>query len=96
MSSRFSAVMLRIVVGCAVVAVLDSGAAKAQYGHGSIVGWGGQVFGGNLSADFVAVAGGGHHSLGIKGCILGNLNCDGCVDHADLGLLLGHWGEGCP
>jgi hypothetical protein len=25
----------------------------------------------------------------------GDLNGDGCVDQADLGILLAHWGEGC-
>jgi len=26
----------------------------------------------------------------------GDLDCDGDTDQADLGLLLPHWGEGCP
>ncbi|MCK4341760.1 MAG: hypothetical protein KAY37_08565 [Phycisphaerae bacterium] len=43
-----------------------AGADSRQYGHGSIVGWGEQVFGGDMSAGFVAVAGGDTHSLGLK------------------------------
>ena len=66
MSDRFSAVVLRVVVGFAVVAVLGTGVARGQYGHGSIVGWGEQVFGMDLSADLVMIAGGGYHSLGLK------------------------------
>ncbi len=66
MSNRFNAVMLRVVVGFAVVPVLGMGVAQAHYGHGSIVGWGGQVVGGDLSTGFVAIAGGGYHSLGLK------------------------------
>ena len=66
MYSRFSAAMLRVVVAFAVVSVLGMGLAKAQYGHGSIVGWGQQVFGADLSAGFVAVAGGSAHSLGLR------------------------------
>jgi len=28
--------------------------------------------------------------------IPGDINGDGCVDQSDLGILLAHWGEGCP
>ena len=66
---------------------------------GSIVAWGGNDDGQcNVPApntDFVAVAGGRYHSLGLKRCNFGDLDCDGCVDQADLGILLAHWGEGC-
>ncbi len=40
---------------------------RAEAGGGSIVGWGSQVVGVDLSGGFVAVAGGGVHSLGLKG-----------------------------
>ena len=52
----------------AIVGVLAAGTAwgQSQYGDGSIVGWGRQVVGADLSADFVAVAGGYEHSLGLK------------------------------
>ncbi|MCK4343508.1 MAG: hypothetical protein KAY37_17480, partial [Phycisphaerae bacterium] len=50
----------------AIVGLLTAGMGWADYPDGSIVGWGGQVFGVDLSADFVAVAGGGNHSLGLK------------------------------
>ena len=61
--------------------------AQAQDGHGSIVGWGEQVVGADLSADFVAVAAGGDgHSLGLKrdGSIVtwgfnGHGQCDGHI-----------------
>ena len=43
-----------------------AGTARAQDGNGSIVGWRLQVFGVDLEADFVAVAGHGHHSLGLR------------------------------
>ena len=47
-----------------VVVALGSAAAEAQDGHGSIVGWGEQVFNGDLSSGFVAIAAGSVHSLG--------------------------------
>ncbi|MHC4611709.1 MAG: hypothetical protein ACYS7M_15320, partial [Planctomycetota bacterium] len=50
----------------ATVGMSAAGQAWAQYGNGAIVGWGRQVFGADLSADFVAVAGGGFHSLGLQ------------------------------
>jgi alpha-tubulin suppressor-like RCC1 family protein len=40
-------------------------AAKAAQ-SGSIIGWGDQVVGGDMSGRFVAVAAGGYHSLGLK------------------------------
>jgi len=42
----------------AIVGLLAAGAACAQDGDGSIVGWGRQVVGGDLTGGFVAVAGG--------------------------------------
>jgi alpha-tubulin suppressor-like RCC1 family protein len=39
---------------------------SSQKTSGSIVGWGSQVFGVDLSRDFVAVAAGWAHSLGLK------------------------------
>ena len=44
------------------------------------------------NTDFVAVAAGWCHTLAIKGCILGDLDGDGCVGQADLGILLADWG----
>jgi hypothetical protein len=41
---------------------------------------------------FVAIAAGQHHSLGIKVCLLGDLDCDGDVDLSDLATLLAHYG----
>ena len=58
--------IVTLVCGCVVAGCLAPVTARAQYGHGSIVGWGEQVVGGDLSADFVAVAGGYLHSLGLK------------------------------
>jgi hypothetical protein len=120
---------LTLTTGLAVL--LAPASAGAQYGHGSIVGWGSHVVGGDLgggfvalagggfqslglkadgsivawgcnldgccdvpepNADFGAVAAGGYHVLGIKGCILGDLDCDGDVDLADLAGLLGACG----
>ncbi|MHC4066106.1 MAG: fibronectin type III domain-containing protein, partial [Planctomycetota bacterium] len=49
-----------------IVGLSAAGPAWAQDGNGSIVGWGEQVVGVDLSADFVAVAGGEEHSLGLK------------------------------
>jgi hypothetical protein len=39
--------------------------AQSAFG-GSIIGWGGQVVGGDLSGGFVKVAAGGFHSLGLR------------------------------
>ncbi|MBU0639265.1 MAG: hypothetical protein KKB50_10410 [Planctomycetes bacterium] len=55
-----------LLCGCAVVGLLTAETAWAQDGHGSIVGWGDQIVGGDLSSGFVAVAAGDHHSLGLK------------------------------
>jgi len=49
-----------------VAGLVTAGTAWGQYGHGSIVGWGKQVIGVDLSSGFVAVAGGRIHSLGLK------------------------------
>jgi hypothetical protein len=54
------------IVTAAFAAVLLSQRTLAQDSQGSIVGWGAQVVGVDLSADFVAVAGGRYHSLGLK------------------------------
>ncbi|MCH7808115.1 MAG: hypothetical protein IIB60_02720, partial [Planctomycetes bacterium] len=54
------------VCGWAIVSLTAAGTTSAQDGDGSIVGWGSQVVGVDLSADFVAVAAGGTHSLGLK------------------------------
>ena len=56
---------VKVCVWPAVV-LLAAGSGWAQEGDGSIVGWGGQVVGVDLSADFVAVAAGRYHSLGLK------------------------------
>ena len=50
----------------AIVGLSAAGPAWGQDGQGAIVGWGSQVVGVDLTADFVAVAGGGLHSLGLK------------------------------
>jgi len=65
---------------------------------GSIVAWGNPGSGAcnvpEPNRDFVAVAGGNYYSLGLKGYPTrpGDLNGDGCVDQADLGILLADWG----
>ena len=51
----------------AIVGLMSAGTAWAQDGHGSIVGWGAQVVGVDLSADFVAVAGGRVAQSGPEG-----------------------------
>jgi len=48
------------------VVVLMLAASLSAWASGSIVGWGGQVVGVDLSAGFVAVAAGCYHSLGLK------------------------------
>ncbi len=71
------------VCGWAIVGLAAAGTARAQYGNGSIVGWGGRVVGADLSADFVAVAAGAGHSLGIKGYPRGDLDHDRDIDLHD-------------
>ena len=60
----------KLVCGCVVVGLLGAGAAWAQDGDGSIVAWGrnneGQCDVPAPNTDFVAVAGGEFHSLGLK------------------------------
>ena len=58
--------IVTLLCGCLVVGVFAGRTASAQDGHGSIIGWGSQVVGADLSADFVAVAAGARHSLGLK------------------------------
>ncbi|MCK4341704.1 MAG: hypothetical protein KAY37_08285, partial [Phycisphaerae bacterium] len=61
--------MRRVIgtIACSLlVALLMTPLAGADYGDGSIIGWGQQVVGGDMSADFVSVAGGSYHSLGLK------------------------------
>jgi alpha-tubulin suppressor-like RCC1 family protein len=50
----------------AMVSLVAAGLARAQDGDASIVGWGREIAGVDLSADFVAVEAGWHHSLGLK------------------------------
>ena len=52
--------------GCVIAGLLAVGTARAEYGDGSIVGWGEYVFGGDLSQDIVAVAASSYHSLAVK------------------------------
>jgi len=55
-------------VHCVWLSVTLSGPSivQAQSNQGSIVGWGSQVVGVDLSSGFVAVAAGASHSLGLK------------------------------
>jgi hypothetical protein len=70
--------------------------------YGAIVAWGSNGYGQcdvpAPNPGFVAVAGGANHSLAIRGRILGDEDCDGDVDLADLAGLLGAYGscEGDP
>ena len=64
---------------------------------GEIVGWGynadGQCDVPAPNTDFVAVAGGGEHSLGLKAPpVRGDLDGDGDVDLSDLAQLLSNYG----
>ena len=80
--------IVTLVCGCVLAGLLAPPTARAQ--DGSIVAWGRNEFGEcNVPApntDFVAVAAGGSHSLGLKGCPhpLGDLNCDGEVNAFDI------------
>ena len=58
--------IVTLVCGCVLAHLLAPASAWARDGHGSIVSWGIQVVGVDLSGGFVAVAAGGAHSLGLK------------------------------
>ncbi len=49
-----------------IIVLLTATPGGAQYGDGSIVGWGEEVVGVDLSAGFVSFAGGAWHSVGVK------------------------------
>jgi len=57
---------LLVAVLIAVIAPSSVRMVKADPPSGSIVGWGGQVVGVDLSRGFVSVAAGLYHSLGLK------------------------------
>ncbi|MBU0639807.1 MAG: hypothetical protein KKB50_13145 [Planctomycetes bacterium] len=57
---------VRLLCECVLVVLLAVGAAWGQSGHGSVVGWGQQVVGVDLSKGCVAMAGGWFHSLAPK------------------------------
>jgi hypothetical protein len=61
MIDRMGAAVLALCIGVVIV-----GEASAPAQQGSIVGWGSQVVGADMSAGLVAVSGGGSHSLGLK------------------------------
>ncbi|MCK4341553.1 MAG: hypothetical protein KAY37_07520, partial [Phycisphaerae bacterium] len=62
--------IVKLVCGCVVAGFLAPATAWGQDGHGSIVAWGynydGQCDVPTPNTDFVALAGGGDHSLGLK------------------------------
>ena len=58
--------MVVMVGGWLAVAGLGAPAVRAEGPSGSVVGWGRQVVGVDLSGPFVAVARGDAHSLGLK------------------------------
>jgi len=49
-----------------IFVLLAAFCAQTTFAEGSIIGWGSQVVGGDLSRGFVKVAAGGAHSLGLK------------------------------
>ena len=49
-----------------IFALLAAFCAQTTFADGSIIGWGSQVVGVDLSSGFVKVADGGYHSLGLK------------------------------
>ncbi|HOW73663.1 MAG TPA: hypothetical protein PKY77_23940 [Phycisphaerae bacterium] len=74
---------LTVVAGSFVLAFTAPAVAQDR---GSIVGWGVQVVGGDLSGSFVAVAAGEGRSLGIRGRLAaGDFDGDGDVDMDDFG-----------
>ncbi|MCK4342147.1 MAG: hypothetical protein KAY37_10555 [Phycisphaerae bacterium] len=79
--------IVTLVCGCVVAGLLAPGTAWGQDGDGSIVAWGynnyGQCDVPAPNTDFVALAGGEGHSLGIKGYPRGDLDRDGDVDLDD-------------
>ncbi len=56
-----------------------SASSPGEAGSGSIAAWGARVVGPDLSADFVAVAAGGNHTLGVRDAWCG----DGVVDEGE-------------
>jgi hypothetical protein len=90
------AAFFTLLRGCRVAGLLAPASALAQDAHGSIVAWGANGYGQcdvpAPNTDFVAVAAGHAHNLGIK-VILGNVDCDGDVDVADLAEFLGAYGS---
>ncbi len=81
-------------VACVVVALAMAGGAWAQDGGGSTMPWGynwdGQCNVLAPNSGFVAVAGGGDHSLGLKGYAgcRGDANCDGAINWRDIDFLV--------
>ena len=77
------------ISGCvwAGLSLLAMGRAAYASGDGSIVGWGRNDYGQcNVPAPntgFVAVAGGGYHTMGLKGRLLGDFDGHGDVDLSD-------------
>ena len=78
--------IVTLVCGCVVAGGLyHSQGLKAD---GSIVAWGwneyGQCNAPAPNTGFVALSGGYWHSLGLKGYLPGDLNCDGAVNAFDI------------
>ncbi len=62
----YSKEMIGVLVAASAMLLAGPAGTRAQDGGGSIIGWGSQVVGVDLSTDFVGVAGGSVHSLGLK------------------------------